>query len=61
MLIVNFTCAGFDNPVDAVMADLLDCLDNPGLALLQWDEVFSVVEVLFWACRQLTHRPDASH
>ena len=28
------------------MADLLDCLDNPGLALLQWDEVFSVVEVI---------------
>ena len=32
------------------MADLLDCLDTPGLALLQWDEVFSVVEVILSYC-----------
>ena len=31
--------------MDTVLEDLLTCLDNPGLALLQWDEVFSVVEV----------------
>jgi len=28
-----------------VVTDLLVCLDNPLLAMLQWDEVFSVVEV----------------
>lgn len=27
------------------MEDLLMSLDNPGLAMLQWDEVFSVVQV----------------
>ena len=27
------------------MADLLGCLDDPFLAMLQWEEVFSVVEV----------------
>lgn len=31
--------------MDQVVADLLACLDNPFLAMLQWDEVFSVVEV----------------
>lgn len=37
--------AGYEHAVDQVVADLLFCLDNPTLALLQWQEVFSVVEV----------------
>ena len=37
--------AGFDNSVSVVLEDLLTCLDDPALALLQWDEVFSVVQV----------------
>ena len=36
--------AGYDHPVDAVVADLLACLDDPALALLQWTNVFSVVQ-----------------
>ena len=39
--------AGFEHPVDQVVTDLLECLDNPGLALLQWTDVYSVVEVRF--------------
>lgn len=27
------------------MEDLLSCFNNSGLALMQWNEVFSVVEV----------------
>lgn len=37
--------AGFEHSVDTVVSDLLACLDNPGLALMQWNEVFSVAEV----------------
>ena len=33
--------------MDQVVAELLACLDNPFLAMLQWEEVFSVVEVSF--------------
>lgn len=36
--------AGYDHPPDAVVADLLACLDDPALALLQWTEVFAVVQ-----------------
>jgi len=32
--------------VDTVLDTLLNTLDNPHLALLQWEEVFSVVQVL---------------
>lgn len=31
--------------MDQIVAELLTCLDNPFLAMQQWDEVFSVVEV----------------
>ena len=37
--------AGFEHSVETVTADLLTCLDNPALALMQWHEVFSVAEV----------------
>ena len=37
--------AGYEHQVDQIVAELLACLDNPFLAMLQWDEVFSVVEV----------------
>ena len=36
--------AGYDHPVDDVVADLLACLDDPALALLQWTEVFAVAQ-----------------
>lgn len=43
--------AGFENSVEMVMEDLLASLDHPGLALLQWDEVFSVVQVSVLQCQ----------
>ncbi len=36
--------AGYEHPVDTVVADLLACLDDPALALLQWTEAFNVVQ-----------------
>ena len=36
---------GFEHSVDGVVTDLLTCLDNPALAIMQWNEVFSVGEV----------------
>jgi hypothetical protein len=38
-------CAGYEHPVDQVVEDLLSCLDDPALALLQWNEAFGVVQV----------------
>ena len=35
---------GYEHPVDTVVADLLACLDDPALALLQWTEAFNVVQ-----------------
>ncbi len=32
--------------MDQVVEDLLSCLDDPALALLQWNEAFGVVQVL---------------
>ena len=40
--------AGYEHPVDQVVEDLLSCLDDPALALLQWNEAFGVVQV--WPC-----------
>ena len=37
--------------MDQVVEDLLSCLDDPALALLQWNEAFGVVQV----CRQSRH------
>ena len=37
--------AGYEHPVDQVVEDLLSCLDDPALALLQWNEAFGVVQV----------------
>ena len=31
--------------MDLVVEDLLSCLDDPALALLQWNEAFGVVQV----------------
>lgn len=31
--------------MDQVVEDLLSCLDDPALALLQWNEAFGVVQV----------------
>ena len=38
-------CAGYEHPVDQVVEDLLSCLDDPALALLQWNQAFGVVQV----------------
>lgn len=38
--------AGYEHPVDQVVEDLLSCLDDPALALLQWNEAFGVVQVI---------------
>ena len=40
--------AGYEHPVDQVVEDLLSCLDDPALALLQWNEAFGVVQVRCW-------------
>ena len=52
--------------MDQVVEDLLSCLDDPALALLQWNEAFGVVQVrcmpanlisfIHAACCMLTHR-----
>eukprot|EP00887_Chlorella_sp_A99_P005434 scaffold1.g5434.t1 len=36
--------AGYHNPVDAVVAGLLSSLDDPALALQQWEEQFAAVQ-----------------
>ena len=36
--------------MDQVVEDLLSCLDDPALALLQWNEAFGVVQVLLCPC-----------
>ena len=36
--------------MDQVVEDLLNCLDDPALALLQWSEAFGVVQVLLCPC-----------
>lgn len=38
--------------MDQVVEDLLSCLDDPALALLQWNEAFGVVQVLRYLCDQ---------
>lgn len=42
--------AGYEHPVDQVVEDLLSCLDDPALALLQWKEAFGVVQVPSLPC-----------
>ena len=37
--------AGYEHPVDEVVADLLACLDDPALPLMQFTEAFAVVQV----------------
>ena len=37
--------SGYDNGVDSVVAGLLACLDDPALALVQWQEQYGVVQV----------------
>jgi hypothetical protein len=37
--------AGYEHPVGQVVEDMLSCLDDPALALLQWNEAFGVVQV----------------
>lgn len=54
--------AGFENSVAGVMEDLLASLDNPSLAMLQWDEVFSVVQVkLYLSLWQIVSVKEISH
>ena len=36
--------------MDQVVEDLLSCLDDPALALLQWKEAFGVVQVPSLPC-----------
>lgn len=39
-------CAGYDHPVDTVVNDLVDCLEDLALPLMQFTEAFAVVQVL---------------
>ncbi|PSC75189.1 acetyl-carboxylase 1-like [Micractinium conductrix] len=39
----NNMLAGYHNSPDAVTQDLLTCLDDPALALVQWNEAYGVV------------------
>ena len=36
--------AGYEHPVDTVVEDLLACLDDPRLPLLQWNELYAVAQ-----------------
>eukprot|EP00882_Tetradesmus_deserticola_P021935 GHRQ01023784.1.p2 GENE.GHRQ01023784.1~~GHRQ01023784.1.p2 ORF type:complete len:116 (-),score=54.95 GHRQ01023784.1:461-808(-) len=36
--------AGYNYPVEDVLLELVECLDNPALSLLQWNEEFSYIE-----------------
>ena len=38
---------GYEHPVDKLVIHLLEAIEDPALALMQWDEVFSVAEVSF--------------
>ena len=35
---------GYEHPVEAVVEDLLACLDDPRLPLLQWNELYAVAQ-----------------
>ena len=35
---------GYEHPVDSVVDDLLACLDDPRLPLLQWSELYAVAQ-----------------
>ena len=35
---------GYEHPVDSVVDDLLACLDDPWLPLLQWSELYAVAQ-----------------
>ena len=37
--------AGYEHPVDEVVADLMACLEDPALPLMQFTEAFAVVQV----------------
>lgn len=50
-LVSRSSLAGYEHPIDQVVRDLLQCLDKPSLALLHWQEVFSVVQVLVFPFR----------
>ena len=43
--------AGYEHPVDEVVADLVECLEDPALPLMQFTEAFAVVQV--WVCPNL--------
>lgn len=38
-------CAGYQHPVDAVVTDLVSCLVDDTLPLMQFSEAFAVVQV----------------
>ena len=37
--------AGYEHPVDTVVNDLVDCLEDLALPLMQFTEAFAVVQV----------------
>lgn len=45
MLRTYFLFAGYEHPVEQVVSDLLQSIEDPALALLQWEENFSVAQV----------------
>ena len=38
-------CAGYQHPVDDVVTDLMACLEDSALPLMQFTEAFAVVQV----------------
>lgn len=38
-------CAGYQHPVDMVVTDLVSCLEDDTLPLMQFSEAFAVVQV----------------
>ena len=41
---IEYVTAGYEHPVDSVIDDLLACLDDPRLPLLQWNELYAVAQ-----------------
>lgn len=55
-------CAGYDNHPEEVVDTLLDTLDDPALALVQWQEQYGIVQVwLMRSCPTSTSLEQLKH
>lgn len=50
--------SGFEHAVPSVVHELLKCLQHPALAVMQWNEAFSVAQVALFSSH---HGPALLH